>query len=43
VSDDAPFGVGEIVLELAGGTPAKATGTVAPQLHCSGLDGQFFF
>ena len=29
VSDSAQFGVGEIVIELAGGTPAKATGTVA--------------
>jgi hypothetical protein len=29
VSDSARFGVGEIVIDLAGGTPAKATGTVA--------------
>jgi hypothetical protein len=29
VSDSAPFGVGEIVIELAGETPAKATETVA--------------
>ncbi|HEY3853222.1 MAG TPA: hypothetical protein VGO67_02390 [Verrucomicrobiae bacterium] len=29
VSDPAPFGASKILIELAGGTPAKATETVA--------------
>jgi hypothetical protein len=36
VFNSKPFGIGEIVVELAGGTPATATETVRYQPHCSG-------